>query len=81
MGLHDFRRSFHHLVAPTKTEDGSDIIGEDDGGVGIIVSLTLWLVMNTAEFSGSLLFLSPGGSKSYLVKHANQILTNPRGKP
>lgn len=81
MGLHNFGRSFHHLVAPTKSEGSSDIIGEGDGAVGVIVSLTLWLLMDTAESRRSLLFLSPGGSKLYLVKHANQILTNPRGKP
>lgn len=37
--------------------------------------------MNTAKSRENLLFPSPGGSKLYLAKTANQISTNPRGKP
>lgn len=51
------------------------------GLVGIEVPLTLWPLMNMAESRGNLLFLSPGGSKLYLAKPANQVPPNPRGKP
>jgi len=49
MGLHNVGRAFHHLAAPTESEDGSEIIGEDAGAVGMVVSLPVWILKNTAE--------------------------------